>query len=281
MNSMLDYDYGPQFNYLDGSGVITVVPPVVKQVIPTYAVKVDADGNEIAGLRSVLQRMPLGTYTGWNPIATGIFKGQEQNLAGGYLPFAKTKAERVANGDPRPSIEERYPNIWGYYFNAMQIANELVAEALLARRGCQPHDQHASQRHAVDGAASQAGRVRSGKRAGNGRRSHIEAPRGRRTVDRRYRTQCRSTSKPGTPGFDGSVCKAVRAERLMRREHGTDRVGACSWRRAATQYRDTLRMWQLFQSHLLHGDAFTVRARRSRNGFAAVMSTFLYANGQC
>jgi len=70
--------------------------------------------------------MPLGTYTGWNPIATGIFKGQEQNLAGGYLPFAKTKAERVANGDPRPSIEERYPNIWGYYFNAMQIANELV-----------------------------------------------------------------------------------------------------------------------------------------------------------
>jgi hypothetical protein len=126
MNSLLDYDYGPQFNYLDGSGVITVVPPVVKQVIPTYAVKVDADGNEIAGLRSVLQRMPLGTYTGWNPIATGIFKGQEQNLAGGYLPFAKTKAERVANGDPRPSIEERYPNIWGYYFNAMQIANELV-----------------------------------------------------------------------------------------------------------------------------------------------------------
>ena len=64
MNSMLDYDYGPQFNYRDGSGLITVVPPVVKQVIPTYAVKVDADGNEIAGLRSVLQRMPLGTYTG-------------------------------------------------------------------------------------------------------------------------------------------------------------------------------------------------------------------------
>ena len=131
MNSMLDYDYGPQFNYLDGSGLITVVPPVVKQVIPTYAVKVDADGNEIAGLRSVLQRMPLGTYTGWNPIASGIFKGQEQNLAGGYLPFAKTKAERVTKGDPRRSIEERYPNLWGYFYDAMQVANKLVADRYL------------------------------------------------------------------------------------------------------------------------------------------------------
>jgi hypothetical protein len=131
MNSMLDYDYGPQFNYLDGSGVITNVPPPVKQVIPTLAVKVDSDGNEIAGLRSVLQRMPLGTYTGWNPISSGIFKGQEQNLAGGYLPFAKTKAERIANGDPRPSIEERYPNLWGYFYDAMQVANTLVQQRYL------------------------------------------------------------------------------------------------------------------------------------------------------
>jgi hypothetical protein len=137
MNSMLDYDYGPQFNYLDGSGVITVVPPAVKQVIPTYAVKVDADGNETAGLRSVLQRMPLGTYTGWNPIASGVFKGQEQNLAGGYLPFAKTKAERMANGDPRRSIEERYPNLWGYYYDAMQVANTLVQQRYLL-----PEDAH-------------------------------------------------------------------------------------------------------------------------------------------
>jgi hypothetical protein len=130
MNSMLDYDYGPNFNYLDNSGVITVVPPRVKQVIPTLAVKVDSDGNEVegAGLRSVLLQLPLGTYTGWNPIATGVWKGIEQNLAGGYVPFAKTKAERIAKGDPRPSIEERYPNLWGYYYNAIQVANTLVAQ---------------------------------------------------------------------------------------------------------------------------------------------------------
>ena len=130
INSMLDYDYGPNYDYLGGSGVITVVPPVVKHVIPTLAVKVDSDGNEVpaAGLHSVLAQLPLGTYTGWNPISSGVFKGQEQNLAGGYVPFAKTKAERVASGDPRPSIEERYPNLWGYYYAAMQVANTLVAQ---------------------------------------------------------------------------------------------------------------------------------------------------------
>ncbi len=130
MNSMLDYDYGPRFNYLDGSGIIDNVPPPVKQVIPTLAVKVDADGNEVtaAGLHSVLAQLPLGTYTGWNPIASGIFKGQEQNLAGGYVPFAKTKADRIASGDPRLSIEERYGNLWLYYFFANTYANQLVAQ---------------------------------------------------------------------------------------------------------------------------------------------------------
>ena len=51
---MLDYDFGPQFRYNDGSGVITNVPPPIKQVIPTLAPKVDADGNEIAGIKSLL-----------------------------------------------------------------------------------------------------------------------------------------------------------------------------------------------------------------------------------
>jgi hypothetical protein len=139
INSMLDYDYGPQFNYSDGSGVITNVPPPVKQVIPTLAAKVDSDGNEVAaaGLHSVLARLPLGTYTGWNPISSGIFKGQEQNLAGGYVPFAKTKADRVANGDPRPSLEERYGNVWYYYYFAIFHADQLVADRYLLPQDAQ------------------------------------------------------------------------------------------------------------------------------------------------
>ncbi|MEO8754194.1 MAG: alpha/beta hydrolase domain-containing protein [Casimicrobiaceae bacterium] len=131
MNPVLDYDFGPQFRYNDGSGVITNVPPAIKQVIPTLAPKVDADGNEFAGVRSLLIRVPLGTYTAWNPIASGPLKGREASLSAGYVPFAKTKAERTASGDSRLSIEERYTSLWLYYFYAVNEANNMVQERLL------------------------------------------------------------------------------------------------------------------------------------------------------
>jgi alpha/beta hydrolase family protein len=131
MNSVLDYDYGPQFRYNDGSGVYTNVPPPIKQVIPTLAPKVDSDGNEIAGVRSLLIQLPLGTYPGWNPIASGPLKGREASLSAGYIPFAKTKADRIANNDPRPSIEERYSDLWEYYFRANAIVSTLVAQRYL------------------------------------------------------------------------------------------------------------------------------------------------------
>ena len=75
VNPVLDYDYGPAYRYNDNSGVIANVPPPIRRVIPTLVPKVDADGNEIAGVRSLLMRMPLGTYTGWNPIPSGAAEG--------------------------------------------------------------------------------------------------------------------------------------------------------------------------------------------------------------
>jgi hypothetical protein len=131
VNPVLDYDYGPEFRYNDESGVITNVPPAVRHVIPTLVPKVDADGNETGGIPSLLQRVPLGTYTGWNPIATGPLKGREKALAAGYIPFAKTKAERLASGDPRLSIEERYPSAAAYYADAVKQANDLVQQRFL------------------------------------------------------------------------------------------------------------------------------------------------------
>ncbi len=131
MNSVLDYDFGPHFNYNDHSGVIDKVPPPVKQVIPTLAAKVDADGNEIAGVRPLLLQVPLGTYTGWNPVSSGVLKGQECQLQASTIPFAKTKAERMAKGDPRPSLEERYGSLLNYYSLAVQAANKIVAQRLM------------------------------------------------------------------------------------------------------------------------------------------------------
>ena len=108
VNALLDYDFGPDFHYNDLSGLITIAPPVVKNVLPTLVPKTDADGNDVSGVPSVLRQVPLGTYTGWNVTEAGFTKGQICGLNGGYIPFAKTKAERMAAGDPRPSLEERY-----------------------------------------------------------------------------------------------------------------------------------------------------------------------------
>jgi hypothetical protein len=131
MNVLMDYDYGPGFRYNDQSGVMTNVVPPIKQVIPTPAAKVDEDGNEVAGVKSVLLQAPLGTYTSWNPVAAGPLKGNEGSLAAGYIAFAMTKAERQASGDPRRSIEERYGSQEGYLCVVKLAARKEVRKRLL------------------------------------------------------------------------------------------------------------------------------------------------------
>jgi hypothetical protein len=128
---LYDYDFGPAFKNADVSGVMALQPPVVRQTMPQLVPKVDADGNEMAGVRSVLLEAPLGTYTGWNPIANGFFKGHIQSLGGGYIPFAKSKAERLASGDPRPSLEERYGTHDAYVARVKDAAKRQVAEGFL------------------------------------------------------------------------------------------------------------------------------------------------------
>jgi hypothetical protein len=131
INPLLDYDFGSEFNYIDGTGVQTVVPPPIKHVIWLKAPKVDADGNELGGVPVVLHDAPLGTYLGWNITAAGFFKGLICHFAGGMIPFAKTKAERLANEDPRPSLEERYGTHAGYVAAVEAAARKAVAEGFL------------------------------------------------------------------------------------------------------------------------------------------------------
>jgi hypothetical protein len=50
---------------------------------------------------------------------------------GSSLPFAKTKAEREAAGDPRLSLEERYGSREAYVAKVKAAADALVAERLL------------------------------------------------------------------------------------------------------------------------------------------------------
>ena len=93
--------------------------------------RVNQDGNEIAGVASVLHQAPLGTYLGWNLQAAGFFKGQLCGFEGGYVPFAATAAERQKNGDPRLSLEERYGTREGYACVAARAADALVRDRFL------------------------------------------------------------------------------------------------------------------------------------------------------
>ena len=131
---VLDYDWGPDFNYTDASGVPSNAPPPIKQVIKMLVPRVDADGNEVGGVPNVLTDAPLGTYLGWNITAGGarpFHKDQICNYVGGMIPFAKTRAERIASSDPRLSLEERYGTHAGYVAAVRKAAANAVARGFL------------------------------------------------------------------------------------------------------------------------------------------------------
>src|SRR5262249_51215539 len=77
--------------------------------LPLLVPQVGEDGNELAGVRTAEQSVPMATYTGWNFRNKSIGgTGYLVNLLGSSIPFAHTKAEREASHDPRKSVEERY-----------------------------------------------------------------------------------------------------------------------------------------------------------------------------
>ncbi len=95
----------------------------------TRVCAVDADGNEVAGIRLPSIAVPLATYTGWN-----VYKAQPGELAdrdGSLIPFARTKREREAARDPRPSLEERCASRDAYVALVEAAAAGLVVDRLL------------------------------------------------------------------------------------------------------------------------------------------------------
>ena len=100
-----------------------------------YGVRVpalDADNNEIGVLRMPAVEVPVATYTGWNLRNPAIGAPEALlGLAGGYIPFARTKADREVSGDPRPSVAERYASFEDYRARIMRAGEALVAEGYL------------------------------------------------------------------------------------------------------------------------------------------------------
>jgi hypothetical protein len=80
-----------------------------------------------------MRQTPLGSYLGWNVTAAGFDKGKQCTLSGRFIPFAKTKAERLAAGDPRLSLEERYGTHAGYVAAVKAASEKAVSERFLLR----------------------------------------------------------------------------------------------------------------------------------------------------
>jgi hypothetical protein len=119
------FDFGPGFD----RGMLTVLPPkVVGTPYPVFVPKTDADGNDIAGLRLPEVAVPTATLTGWALRADGH---DGCDAAGQRIPFAKTKAERMASGDPRLSLEERYADHATYVRLVTEAAQRLREQRFL------------------------------------------------------------------------------------------------------------------------------------------------------
>ncbi len=96
----------------------------------TRVCAVDADGNEVAGIRLPPIAVPLGTYTGWN-----VYRAQPGELAdrdGSLIPLAGTK--RVS-AKPPATRAPRSKNAAGardaYVAKVKAVAAALVADRLL------------------------------------------------------------------------------------------------------------------------------------------------------
>jgi hypothetical protein len=122
------FDFGGLF----GQGILTTLPPAITvAAYPVFVPKTDADGTDIAGIHVPEVAAPLATYSGWNVRAAAFAGGDMCNATGQMISFPQTKADRLASGDPRLSVAERYPSHQAYVNAVTRAANELVTRRFL------------------------------------------------------------------------------------------------------------------------------------------------------
>ena len=130
-----DRPFNPKINEA-GARDYSILPPKETGKYTILVPKLDRDGNMVAGVVVPEVAVPLATY-GKAVRKPGFGEGDLCHENGSAIAFAKTKAERLARGDPRLSIEERYPGGQIEYAEKYSRAvDKLVSERyLLAEDG--------------------------------------------------------------------------------------------------------------------------------------------------
>ncbi|WP_395708215.1 alpha/beta hydrolase domain-containing protein [Reyranella sp.] len=121
---------------------VSPTPPA--KAYRTLVCKVDADGNEAAGIRLPDIAVPLATYTGWNEYKAPYPAGELADRDGSCLPFAVDAAARLAAGDPRPSIAERYRSGADYQAKVEAVVTALLADRLLLAEDAERYRERAA-----------------------------------------------------------------------------------------------------------------------------------------
>ena len=122
-------DWGEEFWT---KGLLSVVPPQPGEPYPTRVPAFDEAGNGLGGIRLPELTVPLGTYQGWNPRRAEF--GAPDHLMrfdGSFWALPQTPADREASGDPRRSVEERYPSKADYVARVDAVVEELLGEGFL------------------------------------------------------------------------------------------------------------------------------------------------------
>jgi hypothetical protein len=130
-NASGDRDFGPRVQ--GNRGVIDNLIPIVLTRHRNLVPQVDVFGNDLAGIRHPFVEAPIATLTGWNTRRPEFTAGDLCDLSGMTVPLKQTLAQRIAAGDPRPSLQELYGTHQGYVQAVTRAANRLERQGLMLR----------------------------------------------------------------------------------------------------------------------------------------------------
>jgi hypothetical protein len=120
-----DLDFGTNWR----NGILSQQPPTVTGKYSALVPQVDADGNDLGGVRLPEIAAPLATYTGWNLRDPSIGAPTERTaFLGSFLPLPRSTGEATAGHDPRKPIMDRYTTYDDYRAQFKKSLDELVRE---------------------------------------------------------------------------------------------------------------------------------------------------------